>query len=123
MAAQAVLYMGSFGEGPGAQPHYGGGGQAEQPGGGFEQYPAMLNPFTAPRRENRDFSNEERDRRERAKKANSIFRQACSSAGLKSCFFSDFAVWSEYVEGNMSDADFHVHAETRARQMALASEN
>jgi hypothetical protein len=123
MAAQAVLYMSSFAGGPAALPPYGGGGQMEQPGGGFDQHPAMLNPFAAPRRESKEFSDEERDRRERAKRANSIFRQACSDAGLKSCFFSDFAVWSEYVAGNMTDADFHVHAETRARQMALDSEN
>jgi hypothetical protein len=123
MKARAFMYIDSFDAGTGAPPPYGGGGQMEQPGGGFDQYPAMVNPFTATHRESKQFSDEERNRRERAKRANSIFRQACYDAGLKSCFFSDFAVWSEYVAGNMTDADFHVHAETRARQMALDSEN
>jgi len=60
------------------------------------------------------FSEEERLRRERAKKANRIYKKVCEDLQLNACFFSNFGEWSEYVEGKMSDAEFHGHAIERA---------
>jgi len=63
------------------------------------------------------FSEEKRQMRERAKKANRIYRKVCEDLDMGACFFSNFGEWSEYVEGRMSDAEFHGHATVRAQQM------
>ena len=63
------------------------------------------------------FSEEKRLMRERAKKANKIYRKVCEDLQMGACFFSNFGEWSEYVEGKMSDAEFHGHATVRAQQM------
>jgi|SRR5208283_255044 len=63
------------------------------------------------------FSEEERMRRERAKKANRIYKKVCEDLHMNACFFNNFGEWSKYVEGKMSDAEFHGHAIARAQQM------
>ncbi|MGO8942127.1 MAG: hypothetical protein ACLQJ7_00430 [Syntrophobacteraceae bacterium] len=55
--------------------------------------------------------------RERAKKANRIYRKICEDLDMDACFFSNFGEWSDYVEGKMSDAEFHGHTTARAEQM------
>ena len=91
----------------------------EQTRKGLEQYSRSMEAFSATDKEDKKFSDEERARRDRAKKANKIYRQACSDAGLESCFFDNFGVWSDYVAGRLSDDEFHLQAELRARQMAI----
>ena len=68
------------------------------------------------------FSEEERLRRERAKKANRIYKQVCEDLHLSAFFFNNFGDWSEYVDGRMGDAEFYGHAMTRAQQM-MADQN
>ena len=63
------------------------------------------------------FSEEEKLRRERAKKANRIYRKVCEDLNMDACFFSNFGEWSDYVEGKMSDAEFHGYTTSQAQQM------
>lgn len=49
---------------------------------------------------------EEAKRRERAKRANGIFRMIYKSSGLAPLFFDNFLLWSDYVEGKMSEEEF-----------------
>jgi len=63
------------------------------------------------------FSEEERLRRERAKKANRIYKTVCEDLNMNACFFNNFGEWSDYVGGKMSDAEFYSHATARAQQM------
>ena len=63
------------------------------------------------------FSEEKRQMRERAKKANRIYRKVCEDLKMDACFFSNFGEWSDYVQGKTSDAEFHGHATLRAQQM------
>jgi hypothetical protein len=63
------------------------------------------------------FSEEERLRRERAKKANRIYKTVCEDLNMNACFFSNFGEWSDYVGGKMSDAEFYSHSTARAQQM------
>lgn len=65
------------------------------------------------------FSREEKEKRDRARRANKIYRQVCNDTGLKECFFSNFSIWSDFVTGNMSEAEFVEQTETTARAMAL----
>jgi len=89
---------------------------------GLEQYSNTFGKYLSDKDGSKKYSEEEKLRRERAKKANRIYKQVCEDLQLNACFFSNFGEWSEYVEGKMSDAEFHGHAVTRAQQM-MADEN
>ena len=93
--------------------------QAQQ---SFEQYSQTFGKYLSGKEVNKDFSEEQREKKERAKKANKIYKQVCEDLQLSACFFSNFGDWSEYVDGKMSDAEFQDHAVTRALQM-MAEQN
>jgi hypothetical protein len=85
-------------------------------GRGLEQYSQTFGKYISDK-DGKHFSREEKEKRDRAKRANRIYRQACEETGLKACFFSNFGEWSEYVDGKMSDDEFQSHAVSRAKQM------
>ena len=90
--------------------------------GGFDQYAHTFGKYLSDEDGGKKYSEEEKLKRERAKKANRIYKQVCEDLQLNACFFSNFGEWSEYVEGKMSDAEFQGHAITRAQQM-MADQN
>ena len=94
----------------------------EQAGRGLEQYSQTFGKYLSDKGGEKKFPEEDRLRRERAKKANRIYKQVCEELQLSACFFNNFGEWSEYVNGKMSDAEFHGHAITRAQQM-MADQN
>jgi hypothetical protein len=94
----------------------------EQATRGFEQYSHAFGKYLSDKDGGKKFSEKERMMRERAKKANRIYKQVCEDLELNACFFSNFGAWSEYVEGKMSDAEFQGHAITQAQQM-MADQN
>ncbi|MGC8490722.1 MAG: hypothetical protein ACP5SH_03180 [Syntrophobacteraceae bacterium] len=63
------------------------------------------------------FSKDEEQVRERARKANRIYKQVCEDLQLNACFFSNFGEWKEYVEGRMSDDEFQDRTTTLAQTM------
>ncbi|MFZ2445741.1 MAG: hypothetical protein WAW37_05250 [Syntrophobacteraceae bacterium] len=93
----------------------------EQAKRGFEQYSQTFGKFLTAKEEGNEFSEQEQQKRDRAKKANKIYKRACEDVGLKACFFNNFGDWSEYIDGRMSDAEFHTNAVERARQMVAES--
>jgi len=112
----------------GASNPFGSGGPAgpqldEQAKAQFENVSRAFNPFVAVVKEEAKPSQEEEERKERAKRANKIYRQVCSEAGLNSCFFNNFVNWSDYVGGKISEAEFREMALSQARKMADDSEN
>jgi hypothetical protein len=84
---------------------------------GLEQYSHTFEKYLSDKEGGKKASEEEKLIRERAKKANRIYKQVCEDLQMDACFFSNFGEWSEYVEGKMSEAEFHGHAMTRAQQM------
>ena len=88
----------------------------------MEQYSQTFGKYLSEKDGEKKFTEEERLRRERAKKANRIYKQVCEDLQLNACFFNNFGDWSEYVEGKMSDAEFQGHAITRAQKM-MANQN
>ncbi len=94
----------------------------EQAKGSLEQYSQTFGKYLSEKDGEKKFTEEERQRRERAKKANRIYKQVCEDLQLSACFFNNFGDWSEYVDGRMSDAEFQGHAITRAQKM-MASQN
>jgi len=62
-------------------------------------------------------SGEEAEKRDRAKQAVKIYRQACNEAGMSFCFFHNFGTWSEYVRGNMSESEFYEKAKVELEKM------
>ncbi len=94
----------------------------EQAKGSLEQYSQTFGKYLSEKDGEKKFTEEERLRRERAKKANRIYKQVCVDLQLNACFFNNFGDWSEYVEGKMSDDEFQGHAITRAQKM-MANQN
>ncbi len=88
-----------------------------QAGGGFEQYSQTFGKYLSAKDKPKDFSEEEKARKDRAKKAVKIYKQVCEDLRLKACFFNNFGEWHEYVGGRMSDDEFTTLTATRAQQM------
>jgi hypothetical protein len=63
----------------------------------FEDYKVMPTSIEA--------SHEDR-RSHRARIANRIYRSVCTKSGLKHCFFKNFAIWSEFVNGMLDEYAF-----------------
>ncbi len=57
----------------------------------------------------------------RAKKANKIYKQACTESGLSLCFFNNFSSWSDYVQGKIDDEQFQKLAHFEAGKMVADS--
>jgi hypothetical protein len=55
---------------------------------------------------------------ERAKLANKIYRKVCMDSGLNNCFFKNFATWSDYIHGRISEAEFLEQARLEVQKMA-----
>ena len=90
----------------------------EQARRSFEsQYSQTFGKYLSDKDGDEKFSEEKRLMRERAKKANKIYRKVCEDLQMDACFFSNFGEWSDYVEGKMNDDEFHGHATLRAQQM------
>ncbi|MCE5333889.1 MAG: hypothetical protein LLG06_04810 [Desulfobacteraceae bacterium] len=88
----------------------------------FEEYSRVFGKHLSDNDGRTGFSEEDRIRKDRAKRANQIYRQVCENVGVKSCFFSNFSEWSDYMDGRMSESEFEEHAVLRARGMK-AEEN
>jgi hypothetical protein len=61
------------------------------------------------------------DKKDRVKRANKIYRTLCDAAGLTVCFFNSFSVWSDYVQGRMSEKDFLEKAKMEVEKMVRES--
>ncbi len=59
---------------------------------------------------------------ERARLANKIYKKICAEMGITLCFFSDFAAWSDYVKGKISEAEFSEKARAEAEKMGKGAE-
>ena len=58
------------------------------------------------------------ERKERAKRANKIYRRLCEAAGLTLCFFNSFSTWSDFVEGRITESEFLEQAKLEIDKMA-----
>ncbi|NLI81375.1 MAG: hypothetical protein GX443_06760 [Deltaproteobacteria bacterium] len=50
------------------------------------------------------------ERKDRARRANGIYKKVCRDRNIGFCFFNNFAAWSDFVEGRISDAEFYEKA-------------
>lgn len=48
----------------------------------------------------------EDEKRERARLATAIYKKVCAETGMKLCFFNNFGVWSDFVEGKIGEMEF-----------------
>jgi hypothetical protein len=75
------------------------------------RYSESFGKFLVIQQEEPVVKEEKEEKKGRVKKANQIYKQVCEERGLNLCFFNNFATWSEYVEGRMSDSEFHTKAD------------
>lgn len=68
-------------------------------------------------------SEEETAERDRARRANKIYRQVCNDRRMTPCFFNNFRTWSDYVKGKISDTEFYEQSENAAQKMAENAES
>lgn len=64
---------------------------------------------------------EEKEKRERAKQANKIYRKVCQDEGLEVSFFQDFGSWSDYVEGKIDEEEFHDRVRAEVKRILARS--
>jgi hypothetical protein len=62
-------------------------------------------------------TSEDAARKERVKRANRIYRKLCDATGLTFCFLSDFATWSDYVEGKITELELMERAKQEIERM------
>jgi hypothetical protein len=92
-------------------------------GADMDQYSQLLGTSLTSRRANVADDKAKQEKRKRAKRANEIFRTMSNGAGLHPFFFDKFLVWSDYVEGNLSEEDFteRVREEVNAKAALLSN--
>ena len=74
--------------------------------GALEKYSNSLVGYANMEEKEHRVSDEESGKRERAKRANKIYKRVCNDAGIDPCFFNNFGAWSDYVKGRMSEDEF-----------------
>jgi hypothetical protein len=62
-------------------------------------------------------THEDPEKKERVKRANKAYRALCDATGLTFCFFSNFAAWSDYIQGNISETEFLEQAKAEVETM------
>jgi len=63
------------------------------------------------------YEEKEADKKERAKRANKIYKKVCDDTGLTACFFRDFSTWSKYVKGEIDETEFYEQAKNEVEKM------
>ncbi len=53
---------------------------------------------------------EDEEKKERIKRANRIYKDVCAQEGVSLCFFSNFSVWKDFVEGKISEEELEKEA-------------
>ena len=61
------------------------------------------------------------EKRERARAANKVYRKVCSESGIVQCFFSNFAAWSDYVQGKIDELEFSEKARLEVAEMKASA--
>ena len=61
---------------------------------------------------------EEKEKLDRAKQANKIYRLVCAETGMKVSFFQDFSSWSDFVEGKIDETEFYQRARSEVEKMS-----
>ena len=83
-----------------------------------EQFSGTFGKYLVMDKGDNKSSTEETEKRDRAKQAVKIYKQACNEAGMNFCFFNNFGTWSEYVRGNMSESEFYEKAKVELEKMS-----
>jgi hypothetical protein len=84
----------------------------------IDQFQKSFGKYVVLKSEKDELGKEESRKRERAKRANKIYRQVCRDSGLTMYFFHNFAAWSDYVNGGMSESEFYQNALEELKQVA-----
>lgn len=81
------------------------------------QHAQAFGKYLVIEQEESDSERDEERKRERARQANKIYKKVCDEAEMKLCFFSDFSSWSDYVKGDLTDAQLFDRAKEEAHKI------
>lgn len=87
----------------------------------LEQFSKSFGKYVVIKKEEPRQSEEESEEKKRAKRANKIYRNACSETGISVCFFHDFSSWSDFVEGRIDESEFYERVKKEVREIAARS--
>jgi hypothetical protein len=60
----------------------------------------------------------DQERQERAELASRIYRKACQDAGVRIHFFQNFTIWSDFVNGRISEEELYEKAMLELKELA-----
>lgn len=83
----------------------------------LEQFSKTFGKYLVVEKDDRKLEERETEKKERAKRANKIYKKVCDDTGLTACFFRDFSTWSEYVKGNMAESEFYAKAKSEMEKV------
>ena len=90
----------------------------------FKDFTPTFGKYLVVEKEGPAASSMDDEKRERARAANKVYKKVCSESGIVQCFFSNFAAWSDYVQGKIDELEFSEKARLEVEEMkASASQN
>ncbi|MCK8603197.1 hypothetical protein [Desulfoferrobacter suflitae] len=83
----------------------------------LQQFSETFGKYLVIEKTDQKYEQQETEKKERAKRANKIYKQICDDSGIQACFFRDFSSWSEYVKGAIDETEFYDRARSEVEKM------
>ena len=83
----------------------------------LQQFSKTFGKYLVVDKAEQKYEEQETEKRERAKRANKIYKKVCDESGVTACFFRDFSAWSEYVKGSLDESEFYEKAKKEVEKM------
>ena len=87
----------------------------------FKDFTPTFGKYLVAEKEEPAASSMDDEKRERAREANKVYKKVCSESGIVQCFFSNFAAWSDYVQGKIDELEFSEKARLEVEEMKASA--
>jgi hypothetical protein len=87
----------------------------------FKDFTPTFGKYLVVEKEEPVASSMDDEKRERARAANKVYKKVCSESGIVQCFFSNFAAWSDYVQGKIDELEFSEKARLEVEEMKASA--
>lgn len=89
----------------------------------LDQFSKSFGKYVLMKKDDPRHAAEKTGERERAKRANKIYREVCGATGMTVCFFHDFISWCDFVEGKIDETEFYERVKEEIMEMAEEERN